>query len=203
MGPPEDLLSQARQRLKIICLLGAAGYSFGIFLLHVITPSLLPSDAMVVLPRWQLIYTVIGGINICVYVAFFWYIPRTKRGLKFLLNLGIGLYLVSALSTGLIDYGIIPWSSVSYMPVLILLWAGLFPMTPARTLALSLSAASMDLVGASVWRATATEFPEHGRVLLQMMPNLLAAVYAVVISYVNTRLVLVSNPASVGQRSGR
>ena len=196
MGLPEDLLSQARQRLGIICLLGAAGYGFGIFLLDVITPSLLPSDAMPVLPRWQLVYTVIGGINICVCVAFFWYTRRTKRGPRFLLNLGIGLYLVSALSTGLIDYAIIPWSSVSYMPILILAWPGIVPTTPARTLALSLSAASMDLVGASFWRASATEFPEPGRVLLQTIPDVIAALYAVVISYVNTARTENNNRAS-------
>lgn len=185
---PSDLLRNASQRLRIVCLVGAAGYAFGIFMLHVIAPYLLPLDAMEVLPRWQLVYTVIGGINIAFYVGFLWYTRHTKRSSKFLLNLGVGLYLFAAFSTGLVDYAIIPWSSVSYMPLLILLWPGIVPTPPRRILVMSLLAALMDPVGALIWKAAGMEVPAIGRVVLQSTPNYVAAVYAVVVSHVMTRL---------------
>ena len=187
-GLPEDLLTEASQRLRIASLVGAVGYAFGIFLLHVIAPSMLPADALEALPRWQLVYTIIGGINIAVCLAFFWYTRRTTRGSMFLLDLGLGVYLFSALSAGLVDYGIIPWSSVSFMPILILLWPGIVPTTPGRTLAMSLLAASMDPAGALIWKAAGAEVPEMGRVFLQAFPNYMAAGFAVVISHVITRL---------------
>jgi hypothetical protein len=178
-GLPEDLLTEAAQRLRIACLVGAVGYAFGILLVHVIAPT--P-------PRAQVVYTVIGVINISAYLGFFWYTRRTRRSPRFLLDLGLGLYLFSALSTGLIDYGIIPWSSVSLMPSLILLWPGIVPSTPGRTLAMSLVAASMDPVGAWIWKAAGAEVPGMDRVLIQAIPNLIAAGTAVVISHVITRL---------------
>jgi len=157
-------------------------------MLYVITPRLLPLDAMEVLPRWQLVYTVIGGINIALCVGFFWYTRQTERSSRFLLDLGVGLYLFSAFTTGLVDYAIIPWSSVSLMPLLILLWPGIVPTTPLRTLAMSLLAASMDPVGALIWKAAGMEVPAIGRVVLQSTPNYMAAVFAVALSHVITRL---------------
>ena len=187
-GLPEDLLREAAQRLRIACLVGAAGYAFGIFLLRVITPNLLPSDAMEALPRWQLVYSAIGGINISLCLGFFWYTRHTKRGSRFLLDLGLVLYLFSALSTGLVDYAIIPRSSVSWMPILILLWPGVVPTAPGRTLAMSLLAASMDPASALIWKAAGADVPGMGRVILQAIPNYMAAGFAVVISHVITRL---------------
>lgn len=187
-GLPQDLLSEASQRLRIACLVGAAGYAFGIFLFRVISPELVPSDALAVLPRWQLVYTVIGAINISLCLGFFWYTRHTKRSSRFLLDLGLGLYLFSALSTGLVDYAILPWSSVSLMPILILLWPGLVPTAPGRTLVMSLLAASLDPASALIWKATGAEVPGLGRIILQAIPNYMAAGFAVVISHVITRL---------------
>lgn len=187
-GLPEDLLSEASQRLGIVCLAGAAGWALGILLLHVVTPRLLPPDRLELVPRSQLVYTVIGAINIAVYLGFFWYTRRSKRRPSFLLDLGLGLYLVAALSTGLVDYAIIPWSPVSFMPSLILLWPAVVPTTLGKTLATSLLAASMDPAGALIWKAAGAEVPGMGQVLLQAIPNYMAAGLAMVISHVITRL---------------
>jgi tRNA A-37 threonylcarbamoyl transferase component Bud32 len=154
----------------------------------VVAPHLLPQDAMEALPRWRLVYTVIGAINIATCLGFFWYTWRTQRNPSFLLDLGLGLYLLSALSTALIDYAIIPWSSVSYMPMLILLWPAVVPTSPGRTLATSLLAASMDPAAALLWKAAGAEVPEMGRIVLQAFPNYMAAGLAVVISHIITRL---------------
>lgn len=187
-GLPEDLLAEAAQRLRIACLVGATGYAIGIFLLHVVTPRMLPSGAMGLLPRWQLVYTVVGAINISLYLGFVWYTRRTTRGPKFLLDVGLGLYLFAALSNGLVDYALIPWSAVSYMPTLILLWPAIVPTSPRKTLGTALLAASMDPVGALIWNAAGAEVPRMGRVFSQAIPNFMAVGLAVVISHVITRL---------------
>jgi serine/threonine-protein kinase len=135
-----------------------------------------------------MLYTIIGAVNIPLCLGFFWYTKHTKRSPRFLLDLGLGLYLFSALSTGLVDYGIMPWSSVSWMPILILLWPGVVPTAPRKTLMMSLVAASLDPASALIWKAAGAEVPGTGRVILQAIPNFMAAGLAVVISHVVTRL---------------
>ena len=187
-GLPEDLLSEASQRLVIVCLASVALWVNGILLMHVVVPRLMPSDQVGELRQWQRVTDVIGATNILVCLGLFWYTRRSRRGPRFLLDLGLGLYLFSALSIGLVDYYLLPSSDVSWLPILILAYPAIVPTTPGKTLATSLLAASMDPAGALIWKAAGAWSPGMSQVLLQAIPNYVSAGLAVLISHIITRL---------------
>jgi serine/threonine-protein kinase len=94
-----------------------------------------------------------------------------------------------ALSVGVLDYAERgPAEGVSWIAVIILLFAAILASTPRKTLATALVAASMGPVGALIWQALGAEVPGFRQVLLLSIPNYLCAGLATVISHIITRL---------------
>lgn len=93
-----------------------------------------------------------------------------------------------ALSIGALDWAYNPPMGVSWIAIIILLFAAIIPTTPRKTLATALLAASMDPVAALMWKAAGQEIPGIEAVFLNAFPNYLCAAIAPLISHIITGL---------------
>ena len=130
-----------------------------------------------------------GAISLVVSLGLFWYARRSRRGPRFLLNLGLVYEVLIALSIGLLDWAYNPPMGLSWIAIIILIFAAIIPAPPAKTLVVALLAASMDPVGALIWKAAGQQHvPGAGEVFLHAFPNYLCALIAPLISHIITGL---------------
>jgi serine/threonine-protein kinase len=95
----------------------------------------------------------------------------------------------TAFSVGFLDYADQgPTEGVSWIAVIILLFAPIIPASPRKTLVTALSAATMGPAGALIWKALGTEPESLRQILLLSIPNYLCAAMAPVVSHLITRL---------------
>ena len=184
-GLPEDLLQQAAQRLGLICAVIAGLWIAELLLGHFVVPipTTYPDTAVFRL------FDVIGAVSLTVSLGLFWYARRSRRSPRFLLNLGLVYELLVALSVGLGNWAYNLPMGLSWMGIVILIFAAIIPAPPAKTLAVALLAASMDPVGAIIWKAAGQQHvPGAGQVLLHAFPNYLCALIAPLISHIITGL---------------
>jgi hypothetical protein len=183
-GLPEDLLSQASRRLGIMCLVIAGLWAANFVLAHILQPApvAMPDIAIVRL------FDRLGAISIVASLGLFWYTRRGRRSPRFLLNLGLAYEVLIALSIGVLDWAYNPPMGVSWIAIIILLFPAIIPSTPRKTLATALLAASMDPVGALLWKTAGQEIPGIEYVFLNAVPNYLCAAIAPLISHVITDL---------------
>jgi eukaryotic-like serine/threonine-protein kinase len=184
VGLPEDLLRQASRRLGLMCLVIAGLWAAELVLAHVIqpAPTRMPDIAILRL------FDVMGAINLVASLGLFWYTRLPGRNNGFLLNLGLLYEVLIALSIGLLDWHLTPPIGNSWIAIIILLFAAIIPSPPRKTLVTALLAASMDPVGALIWKATGQDVPGMGQVLIMALPNYLCAAIAPLISHVITGL---------------
>jgi serine/threonine-protein kinase len=94
-----------------------------------------------------------------------------------------------ALSVGMLDWAYNTPIGLSWMSIIILIFAAIIPAPPAKTLIVALLAASMDPVGALIWKAAGQQHvPGAGDVFLHAFPNYLCALIAPIISHIITGL---------------
>ena len=135
------------------------------------------------------LFEVMGAISLAVSLGLFWYARRSRRDPRFLLNLGLVYEVLIALSVGLLDWAYNLPVGLSWMGIIILIFAAIIPAPPAKTLAVALLAASMDPVGALIWKAAGQQHvPGAGQVFLHAFPNYLCALIAPLISHIITGL---------------
>ena len=188
MGLPEDILQQAAQRLGLICIVIAGLWIAELLLGHFVTPipTTYPDTAIFRL------FEVMGAVSLTVSLGLFWYAHyahRSGRDPRFLLNLGLAYEVLVALSIGLLDWAYNMPIGLSWMSIIILIFAAIIPAPPAKTLAVALLAASMDPVGALIWKAAGQQHvPGAGEVFLHAIPNYLCALIAPLISHIITGL---------------
>ena len=77
----------------------------------------------------------------------YWFTRKPGRDPRVLLNLGLGYELQVALSVGLLDWAYNAPMGVSWIAIIILLFAAIIPSPPRKTLVVALLAASMDPLG--------------------------------------------------------
>jgi hypothetical protein len=184
-GLPEDLLQQAAHRLGLICAVIAGLWIAELLLFHLIAPppTTYPDTAIFRL------FEVMGAITLTVSLGLFWYARRSGRGPRFLLNLGLLYEVLIALSVGLLDWAYNPPVGLSWMTIIILIFAAIIPAPPAKTLVVALLAASMSPAGALIWKAAGQQHvPGAGEVFLHAFPNYLCALIAPLISHIITSL---------------
>jgi serine/threonine-protein kinase len=184
-GLPDDLLQQAAHRLGLICAVIAGLWIAELLLFHLIAPppTTYPDTAIFRL------FEVMGAITPTVSLGLFWYARRSGRGPRFLLNLGLLYEVLIALSVGLLDWAYNPPVGLSWMTIIILIFAAIIPAPPAKTLVVALLAASMSPVGALIWKAVGQQHvPGAGEVFLHAFPNYLCALIAPLISHIITSL---------------
>jgi len=129
------------------------------------------------------LFDLIGAISIAASLGLFWY-TRHQRSPRLLLNLGLVYELLIALSIGILDWPYNAPMGVSWIAIVILLFPAIIPSTPRKTLITALLAASMDPVGAEIWKAAGQEIPRIDHVLINAFPNYLCAAIAPLISHV-------------------
>ncbi len=186
-GLPEDLLREAAHRLRIVCLVGAVLWTTGIIQMYIVAPRVVPAAQVERIGQWRGTYAALALVMLLLSLGLYWYIPRSTRGPRFLLNLGLALYLAANLCAGVFD-AILGVPGLSWLVISILIYPAIVPDTPRRTFAVAFVVASMDPGGALIWRALGGQIPPISQVFLQAIPNYLCAGLATLVSYVITRL---------------
>jgi serine/threonine-protein kinase len=182
---PEDLLQQAAHRLGLISAVIAGLWIAELLLFHLVAPppTTYPDTAIFRL------FEIMGAISLTVSLGLFWYARRSRRDPEFLLNLGLLYEVLIALSVGLLDWAYNPPVGLSWMTIIILIFAAIIPAPPAKTLVVALVAASMSPVGAVIWKVAGQQHvPGAGDVFLHAFPNYLCALIAPLISHIITGL---------------
>jgi serine/threonine-protein kinase len=189
-GLPEDVLREATHRLGVLCLISGLAWSINLFLLNfVYGPGTLRPERAASYLEWHFLYDTIIVANIVGSFSLFWFTRRTTRRAQSILDLALLYEVLTALSVGILDYaGARPIEGVSWIAVIILLFAPMVPSTPRKTLAAALSAATMGPVAALIWRALGVGQFSVGQILLVSIPNYLCAAMAPVVSHIITRL---------------
>ena len=192
-GLPADLLRDASRRLSIIGLLGGVVWVAYSVLDHVVLQRA-QND-----PSWLAFKTADGIALISALVSFglFFYTRETRRNPGFILNLGHLFLIFTAIALGLIWH----WATepkarllaetpmISWIGILVLVFAALVPSTLTKTLITDLIAVSMNPLGMAIAKARgAWEYGSDGNLLVMHFPDYFLVSVAVVISYVVTRL---------------
>ena len=189
---PHDLLQAASLRLGVMSLLFAVLWVVGEILGHLSTLALYPGST-----RWRQLDVGdgIAAASVVVSLALFAYTRRTERDPRFVLNLGLGYMVFTALALGLVFHlGGVPASGnvfpeISWVGAVILMFAAIVPTTPRKMLLAGLIAASMNPIGMLIAKAQGTwDFGPASRVLLMHYPDYILVGAAVVITHVMTKL---------------
>ena len=190
---PKDLLKEASRRLEIMALLGAVLWTVSSVLWHVGYGS--SSNHLGLSP-----YTASDNIAVVAVIAslaLWYYAKTTKREPQFILNLGIGYMVLTAMSIGVIthwwDKPIDPHTSISptisWIGVVILMFAAVIPSSPRKTIIAGLIAASMGPIGMLIAKARGIwDFGPSINAFLMHYPDFLLVGVAVVIARVVSRL---------------
>jgi len=189
-GLPEDLLQEAAHRLGVVCLVSGGLWLANLVVVHLIhpMPGALRAEELALHPQWMRVFDVVGGAAFLVSLGLFWYTRRTTRGPRFLLDLALCYQVFIALNIGVLDYAVGYPAGVSWIAIIILLFPPVIPSTPRKTLITALIAASMDPIGALIWKALGAEVISMREVFILAIPNYLCAFVAPLISHIITRL---------------
>jgi hypothetical protein len=189
-GLPEDLLREAAQRLGFTCLISGGLWLANWLVVHFIHPlpgSLSPEE-MALRDQWIRVFDSIGGLAFLASVGLFWYTRKSRRSPRFLLDLALVYEVSIALDIGILNYAVGHPEGVSWIAIIILLFPPVIPSTPRKTLITALIAASMDPVGALIWKAVGNNVMPMREVFIMAIPNYLCAFIAPLISHIITRL---------------
>ncbi|HUR95463.1 MAG TPA: serine/threonine-protein kinase [Gemmatimonadales bacterium] len=188
---PEDVLREAARRLGLLCLISALVWAANFLLLNYVyaVPGALSPERVASYGKWRPLYDAVILVNVFGSLGLWWFTRHNTRRPRFILDLALVYEVLTALSVGMLDYAEQgPTEGVSWIAVVILLFAPIVPSTPGKTLAAAFAAASMGPVGALVWRALGAEPVGLVQILLLSIPNYLCAAMAPVVSHIITRL---------------
>ena len=188
---PEDLLREASRRLGTICLISACVWSANLLLLNFVyaVPGNVSAERAASYLKWESLYDLVIISNVVVSLGLFWFTRRRSVDPRLVLNIALVYEVLTAFSVGLLDYAEQgPTEGVSWIAVVILLFAPMIPTTPRKTLVTALLAASMGPLGALIWKLLGVEPVGLRQILLLSIPNYLCAGMAPVVSHLITRL---------------
>jgi hypothetical protein len=181
---PADLLEQASRRLGIMCLVVAGLWVANYVMAHFVQPlpTKMPDIAILRL------FDRMAIVGMVVSLALYWYTRTSGRNPHLLLNLGLGYELLVSFQAGLLDWAYNAPMGVSWICIIILLFAAIIPSPPRRTFIVALLAASMDPLGALIWKLAGQDVPGAHYVFFNAFPNYLCAAIAPLISHIITGL---------------
>ena len=189
---PEDLLREASRRLGIMSLLAGVMWVLATVLYHIVDRIVEQDDTSWFAPQPSDAITV---VSVVLSLALFMYTRRSKREPQFILNLGLVYMVLMSLGVGLIWHWDPIGPSRSTMPVItwvgviILMFAAVLPSTPTKMLIAGLISASTNPVGMLVARARGLwDFGPTMNIFVMHYPDYLLVGVAVVISAVVSRL---------------
>jgi tRNA A-37 threonylcarbamoyl transferase component Bud32 len=189
-GLPEDLLREAAQRLGIVSLViaGLLVIEFGLVHFLFRLPGALRPDDVTKLSRWLPVFDLICPLIILVSLGLYWYTRNHRRRPRFLLDLALVYEVFLALTVGVLNYAVEPPTGVSWVAVIIVMFAAIVPSTPLKTFVTALLAACMDPAAAALWKEFGRTSVGLEQALLLAIPSYLCALVAPVISHIITRL---------------
>jgi serine/threonine-protein kinase len=189
---PPDVLREASRRLGIMSLLGAVLWLLGTTFGH------LAARASGSYPTpWYTLERADGIAAICIALslALFAYTRRSAREPDFILDLGLGYLVLMAFGIGVMTHIEAPppgWfitPQISWIGVVVLIFAAIVPNAPRKMSVAVLIAVSMNPLAMVVARASGVwDFGPWSNVIVMHYPDYLLAGVAVVISQVVTRL---------------
>ncbi len=191
---PTDLLKEASLRLGIASLLAAVLWTVASVLWH-----LRLGDSNESYFKWSKLDWPdgIAAAVVVLSLALFAYTRRTDRDPRFILNLGLGYMVLTAFAIGMITHGNVMHMgenvkfspTISWIGVVLLIFAAFTPMSPRKTVVAGLIAASMNPLGMLLARARgAWQFGPWISAFLMHYPDYLLIGVAVVIARVVMRL---------------
>jgi serine/threonine-protein kinase len=184
---PADLLAHASRRLEVIALLAAAVWTASTALYHLIDRALTQRDA-----SWLSLKSsdALAAIGVATSLGLYFYLRGRPRDPKQTMDLGLAYMIVQAFIIGSISHwDPIPGSPtspvVSWVGVLVLLFAATVPNDPAKTAIAGLIAVSTSPIGMLIARHRGT-WPFESWVTAWTMhyPDFLVVAVAVVVSRV-------------------
>jgi tRNA A-37 threonylcarbamoyl transferase component Bud32 len=189
---PTDLLKMASRRLEIMSLLATAIWTVATIAWHLQLGS---ASGRFGFAGYQLSDT-IAVVAVIASLAMFYY-ARHNRDPKFIPNLGLGYMVVTATAIGLITHWyidpniapppIVP--TISWIGVVILMFAAVIPINTRKTIIAGIIAASMNPIGMLIARERGVwHFGSWVDVLVMHWPDYALIGVAVVIARVVTRL---------------
>ena len=175
-----------------MALLGAALWVVGTGSFHLAQRAMIPGD-----PIWRHLQSmdVIAGVNVLASLGLYFYTRKRDRDPRVMLDLGLAYMVVTAFGIGMTwHWSAIPDNApvlpvISWVGAIVLMFAGVVPSTPGKTLVAGLIAASMNPIGMLIARARGMwNFGPASNVLLMHYPDYMMVGVSVVISHVVTGL---------------
>jgi hypothetical protein len=188
---PEDLLRDASRRLGILALLAAILWIVGSVLIHVAF-HLMYDDASWLSFQFPDAIAVASSL---VSLALFFYARRSKRSPSFILDLGHGFLIFTAVALGLVwhwkapaaNWPVIP--TMSWIGVVVLMFAAIIPSTPLKTLVTGTLAVSMGPIGMAFTKKLGIwDYGSELNLFVMHYPDYLLVGVAMVVSHVVIKL---------------
>jgi eukaryotic-like serine/threonine-protein kinase len=186
---PYDLLKEASNRLGILCLLAAVLWVVATGLDHI------AMRAMGVTENGLQMSDFIAAISVVVSLALYWYSRKDLREPQFILDLGLIYMVYTAAALGVMmhwgpvtDRHVEIFPMITWVGVVVLMFAAIVPNSPGKTLIAALIAVTMNPLGMLIATARGINFGPLSNLLLMHYPDYLLVGVAVVISHVVTKL---------------
>jgi len=189
---PDDMLYEAKKRLGVIAFIGTILWLTGTLLFHLARRAVDPLD-----PVWRQFRPpdAVALINIAVSLGFCAWTRRSTRPPMELLQTGLYYLLFTCLSISVIWH----WDPtmfsdrvtpiISWVGVVVMLFAAILPIDPRRILVVGLICVSMNPIAMLVLQAMGVmEYGSPGKVVLMHYPDYLLVGLAWTISVVMTKL---------------
>jgi eukaryotic-like serine/threonine-protein kinase len=189
---PVDVLRDASRRLGIMALVAGGLWTVGSILGHVAERSLVHGSS----ERFRLgVGDAIAAVSVVVSVLLFFYARRRDRDPKKILDLGLTYMVFTAFALALTFHWepmparFLIYPQISWIGAVVLMFAGIVPSRPIKTLAVGLVSVSMSPLAMLLARARGTwPFTHATDALLMHYPDYLLVGVAVVISHIVTSL---------------
>ena len=187
---PQDLLHEASRRLGIMALLGAVLWIVGSLLIHVAV-KLMYDD-----PDWLHFQTpdAVALVSSAVSFLLYLYTRRSRRGPDFILDLGIGFLILTSVALGLVWHWKVAQTgpvqpTLTWIGVLVLMFAAIIPTPPRKTLIVGLVAVSMGPLGMFLAKARGLwDYGSAANLFVMHYPDYLLVGVAMVVSHVVIKL---------------
>ena len=189
---PEDVLQQASRRLGIMSLVAASMWIVATVLYHIVDRVIGTDDV-----AWWAVQTSdrITTVAVVLSLGLFVYSRRTNQNPRFVLDLGLAYMVVMSLLVGMIWHWDRPVMmptvapAITWIGVIILMFAATLPSSPLRMLIAGTIAASMNPVGMLIAKARGMwDFGPNYNVLVMHYPDYMMVAVAVVVAHVLTGL---------------
>jgi len=186
---PYDLLKEASNRLGILCLLAAVLWVVATGLDHI------AMKAMGMTEKGLQMSDYIAGLSVIVSLSLYWYSRKDLREPQFILDLGLIYMVYTAAALGvMMHWGPVTdrhadiFPMITWVGVVVLMFAAIVPNSPGKTLIAALIAVTMNPLGMLVATARGINLGPLSNLLLMHYPDYLLVGVAVVISHVVTKL---------------